>query len=199
MIHGCILTLGLLASVPASAHSARPAEAVSDGRRLGVELDLVQPFIPNVHIIRPKLSWTAWGEPGRLHGDLVVGLYIRPHVPHDVVDTIDEYMLSAGYRQYFWRGLHVESIVSGGVAWGTNLFDGRDYVTPSLFMEVNAGYRFGFFEPGGFAYQKAEDEVGFFIAVQGGILFSLGVADIGPRNGKPDYFPQGNLLAGVSF
>jgi hypothetical protein len=28
---------------------------------------------------------------------------------------------------------------------------------------------------------------------------SLGVADIGPRHGKPDVFPQANLLAGVSF
>jgi hypothetical protein len=31
------------------------------------------------------------------------------------------------------------------------------------------------------------------------VYSSLGVADIGPRNGKPDVFFQANLLLGLSF
>jgi hypothetical protein len=107
-------------------------------------------------------------------------------------------MLGVGYRQYLWRGFHLEALLEGGVAWGTNKVDGKDYVTPSLFGEVNAGYRFSFFEPGGFLYE-GDDSLGFYIAPQFGLLFSLGVADIGPRNGHPDWFIQGNLLVGVSF
>jgi hypothetical protein len=177
------------ATTPASASSAQP---------WGIEIDLIQPFVPEVHIIRPKLTWTTWGTPEGLRGDLVLGLYIRPNVAHDILERINEYMLTAGYRQYLWRGLHVETLLNGGVAWGTNQFDGLDYTTASLFLDVNVGYRFSFFSPGGFFY-TGDETVGFYVAVQGGVLLSLGVADIGPRDGKPDNFPQGMLLVGASF
>ncbi len=163
-----------------------------------VEIDAVQPFFPTVHIIRPKVTRTLWGSVRELRGDLVIGGWIRPHVAHDVVHYIDEYMGSVGYRQYFWRGLHVETILSAGVAWGTNQFDGKFYRTPTLFLDVNVGYRFGFYEAGGIV-EGHGGTIGFFVAPQAGVLTSLGVADIGPRNGKPDVFPQGTLLLGASF
>lgn len=180
------------------AGQTRRASEPPPAHRFGVELNAVQPFIPTVNIIRPKLTWTLFGEPGGFRGDAIVGAYIRPHIEHDILYTIDEYMGTLGYRQYFWRGLHLETMLSAGEAWGTNRFDGKDYDTATLFMDVNAGYRFGFFEPGGFAYDGTES-VGFFVTLQGGTIFSLGVSDIGPRNGKPDYFAQGDLLLGVSF
>lgn len=123
---------------------------------------------------------------------------MRPHIDHDVVEVIDEYMLGVGYRQYLWRGLHVEGLVEAGVAWGTNKLDGMDYTTPTLFGEVNLGYRFGLFGPGGSFHARGQT-LGLYLAPQIGTIFSLGVADIGPRNGKPDWFVQGNLLVGVSF
>ncbi|MCA9608926.1 MAG: hypothetical protein KC619_25155 [Myxococcales bacterium] len=150
-----------------------------------------------MHIIRPKLAWTFWGDAGDARGELLVSIYVRPHVGHDVVETIDEYMVGLGYRQFFWEGLQVEASLLGGVAWGTNLVDHREYVTPTLFGEVNAGYRFAFFEPGGFFYSG--EDVGFYVTPQLGVLCSLGVADIGPRNGKADWFLQGALLLGLSF
>lgn len=64
-------------------------------------------------------------------------------------------------------------------------------------MEANVGYRFAFFERGGLIERYAP--VGLFVAPQFGVLGSLGVADIGPRNGKPDWFLQGNLLVGATF
>lgn len=54
----------------------------------------------------------------------------------------------------------------------------------------------GFFEPGGIG---SERDVGFYLALQAGVLFSAGVADIGPRGGEPDWFPQADLQAGLSF
>lgn len=155
-------------------------------RPWGAEIDLVQPFIPEVHIIKPKVTWTAWGDPGHLRGDLVLLLYARPHIRHDIVETIDEYMVGAGYRQYVWRGLHIESLIEAGVAWGTNRFDVRHYTTAALFGEVNVGYRLGVGES-------------LYVAPQFGAIASLGVADIGPRDGKPDWFLQGNLLVGAAF
>jgi hypothetical protein len=173
-----------------------PAEEPAPNR-VGVEVDLVQPFIPTVHIIKPKLTVTLWGTATGLRGDLVIGAFIRPHVPHDILFTIDEYMGVLGYRQYFWRGIHAEVLLDAGAAWGRNRFDGRYYETATLFLDANAGYRFGFFEPGGIV--PGDGDAGFYLTPQIGVLGNLGIADIGPRDGKPDWFLQGNLLLGLSF
>lgn len=164
----------------------------------GFELDVIQPFVPTVGIIRPKLTYTLWGSSTDLRGDLLLGVYLRPHIAHDVVEYIDEYMGTVGYRQYFWRGFHAESLIEAGAAWGKNKFDGLDYTTPVLFLSGNVGYRFGFFEPGGLAGDERSG-VGFYVTPQFGVLGRLAGANIGPRNGKPDVFLQGNLLIGVSF
>lgn len=37
------------------------------------ELITFQPFFPTVNTIRPKLTWTAWGESGALRGEVMVG------------------------------------------------------------------------------------------------------------------------------
>lgn len=190
------LCAALLLSSTAFAAPPRAEALANQPLRLGVELDLVQPFIPTVGIIKPKLSVNLWGTATGLRGDLVLGAFIRPGIEHDIVFTIHEYMLVAGYRQYLWRGLHLEALLDGGAAWGTNRFDGRRYETPTLFLETNVGYRFGFFEPGGVVSGRGP---GFFIAPQFGTMTTLGVSSIGPRNGKPDWFLQGNLLVGVAF
>lgn len=155
-----------------------------------LEIDAVQPFVPTVGIVKPKLTRTLTGNPGGFRTDLVVGAYLRPHISHDVVEHIDEYMVVLGARQYLWRGLHVEALLDAGYAWGRNKVDGKDYRTPTLFLEASVGYRFELLELGGAA---------LFVAPQFGVLGSLGIADIGPRNGKPDWFLQGNLLVGAAF
>lgn len=162
-----------------------------------IETEVIQPFLPEIGIARLRLERGVWGETNGLHGAVVLGAYLRPHIKHDVVEYIDEYMGVVGYRQYMWRGFHAELLLDAGAAWGKNRFDHKEYHTATLFIEANAGYRFGFFEPGGIA--GATRSLGFFVTPQVGVLGSLGVADIGPRNGKPDWFLQAGLLVGVSF
>ncbi|MEZ4361523.1 MAG: hypothetical protein R3B48_15155 [Kofleriaceae bacterium] len=197
-LHRALLfTLALSALVAISRTTAVRAQTLeraappSPVRAYGLELDVVQPFVPTVHIIKPKLSVHLWGDAHDRRGELIVGLYLRPHIEHDVVETIDEYMLVAGYRQYLWRGLHAEVLLDGGLAWGKNKVDQRDYTTPTLFLDANVGYRVTLLERGG--------PVGLYVAPQLGVIGSLGLADIGPRNGKPDWFLQGNLLVGARF
>lgn len=163
-----------------------------------IETEAVQPFVPTVGIVHVRVSRRAWGTAGGPHGDVIAGVYVRPHVEHDVVETIDEYMATIGLRAYAWRGLHVEALVDAGVAWGTNKIDGMAYRTPTLFGEVNVGYQLAFFTPGGLA--GAPRGLGWFVTPQVGLLSSLGVGnDIGPRGGKPDWFLQAALLLGASF
>lgn len=167
-------------------------------RRVAAEIDLLGPFIPEVRIIRPKVTIILWGALGKMRGDLVLGLYIRPHIRHDLLYRIDEYMATVGYRQYFWRGLHLEFMANVGAAWGTNRYDKKYYKTPTLFFDAQLGYRFDFFVPGGFLADK-KHRFGFFVAPQAGVLFSGGISDIGPRRGKPDVFVSGTLSVGLIF
>jgi hypothetical protein len=159
-------------------------------KKWGIETELVQPFLPNVGIVRLQGTYTLTAAEAKNKGDLILGMYIRPNVKHDVVEKINEYMLIAGYRQYFWKGLHAEAKLNAGYAWGTrNLIDFRDYNGSVVFWEANAGYKFDF------AKKQTRN---FYAIAQFGVISSL-VADIGPRGGKTDTFPQGSLIVGINF
>ncbi|MFN9703196.1 MAG: hypothetical protein ACK595_00045 [Planctomycetota bacterium] len=162
------------------------------GSRYGIETELLQPFIPEVGVITIKATQTLWGDPGASHGDAMLGVFLRPSVSHDVVDTIDEYMASVGYRHYFGKGLHAEVQYLAGYVWGRdNLVDGKDYEGFVQFVEANVGYRFDF-NPG--------SKRGFYVIPQFGYIQGLNEElIIGPRNGKDDTFWQGKLLVGYRF
>lgn len=156
----------------------------------GLETELIQPFIPNVGIFRLQATRTVTDPDRPNRGDLLIGAYIRPNVKHDIVETINEYMLIVGYRQYVWRGLHLEAKTNVGFANGTkNRIDGKNYANLSWFWEANAGYRFSL---------TGRGRAGLYVIPQVGVLSSIS-ADIGPRGGKSDTFPQGNLLVGFQF
>lgn len=181
------------------APSPRPSDSQEqDLHAWGVEIEGVQPWIPTIHIFRMRGTRTLWGSADGPRGDLLLGFTLRPGIEHDVVETIHEYQAAVGYRQYLYRGLHLEAGLDVGAAWGTNLVDKKRYHTATLFLNTNVGYRFGFFEPGGF-FAASKSAVGFYVLPQAGVYTSLGVADIGPRNGKPDVFLTGSLFLGLSF
>ncbi len=163
-------------------------------KKWGIETELVQPVLPNVGIIRLTATRTVTSTKNKMKGDLLLGMYIRPNVKHDVVEKINEYMLAVGYRQYFWKGLHLEGKANVGYAWGTkNLIDGKDYETSTIFWESNVGYKFN-------VTNKAKTSI--YLLPQFGVLGNAkgnNTVNIGPRGGKPDTFLQGSLILGVSF
>ncbi len=168
--------------------------SINAPRKWGLETELVQPFLPNVGILRFTATRTISSAKRKQKGDLLLGMYIRPNVKHDVVEKINEYMLVLGYRQYFWKGLHLEGKANIGYAWGTkNLFDGKDYETSTIFWESNLGYKFNI-------KNKAKSNL-YLIPQLGAIGNAKGnnTVNIGPRNGKADTFIQGSLIIGVNF
>ena len=170
--------------------SSGSAFAQTELRRWGIETELVQPFLPNVGIFRLQATRTITGPNRPNRGDLLIGAYIRPNVKHNIVEKIDEYMLIVGYRQYLWRGLHLEAKTNIGFADGTkNRIDGKNYTNLSWFWEANAGYKFTL---------TGKNRTGLYVIPQVGLLSSIS-ADIGPRGGKSDTFLQGNLLVGFQF
>lgn len=159
-------------------------------KKWGIETELIQPFLPNVGIIRIVATHTLTSPDSKMKGDILLGAYIRPNIKHDVVEKINEYLLITGYRQYFWKGLHAEARSNLGYAWGTkNLIDGKDYNKLSWFWEANAGYKFDF---------AKKQNSNLYAITQFGILSKI-TADIGPRGGKSDTFLQGNLVFGINF
>jgi hypothetical protein len=159
-------------------------------RKWGIETDVVQPFVPEVGINRFQLTRTITSSESKQKGDLLLGAYIRANVKHDVVEKINEYMVMVGYRHYFWKGLNAEAKSNVGYAWGTrNLVDDKDYNNFSWFWEANAGYKFNFLK---------KQKLNLYVMPQFGIISKV-MADIGPRNSKPDTFIQGNLMIGVNF
>lgn len=164
--------------------------------RWGLETELVQPFVPGVHIGRVRVSRTLWGAPSGPRGELLAGVYLRPDVEHDIVETIDEYLVSLGYRQTFVRGLHADLALEAGWVWGhQNLIDGEDYSTPVLLLDANLGYRVDLLSRGAGTDAR---RYGIYVIPQLGVLAGL-VTDIGPRGGKADVFLQGKLLVGLAL
>lgn len=187
-----ILSLIVLAASAVFPH-AFGQSTTAGSTRWALETEAFQPFYPTVHIIRIQATHTLTPA-HKQTGDLLLGMYLRPNVAHDVVEKINEYMLMAGYRQYVWKGLHAEAKLNTGYAWGTrNLIDGRDYETFTLFWECNVGYRL---------FIGGKSNARLYLVPQFGILDNARSAEatnIGPRGGKPDTFLQGNLLLGIHF
>jgi hypothetical protein len=163
-------------------------------KKWGLETELVQPFLPTVNIVRLQATRTLTAADSKMKGDLLLGAYIRPNVTHDVVEKINEYMVILGYRQYFWKGLHLEAKANVGYAWGTkNLIDGKDYETSTIFWESNIGYKFN-------VTNKAKTSI--YLMPQFGVIGNAkgeNTVNIGPRGGKPDTFIQGSLIVGINF
>jgi hypothetical protein len=166
----------------------------SNSKKWGIETELVQPFLPNVGIIRFTATRTITASQSKMKGDLLFGMYLRPNVKHDVVEKINEYMLIVGYRQYFWKGLHLEGRANIGYAWGTkNLFDGKDYETSTVFWESNVGYKFNV---------TNKSKTSLYLIPQLGVIGNakgVNTVNIGPRGGKADTFIQGGLVIGFNF
>lgn len=166
----------------------------NNSKKWGIETELVQPFLPNVGIIRISATRTITAPSSKMKGDLLLGMYLRPNVKHDVVEKINEYMLVVGYRNYFWKGLHLEAKANVGYAWGTkNLVDGKDYETSTIFWETNLGYKFNV---------TNKENSSFYLIPQFGFIGNAkgeNTTNIGPRGGKADTFVQGSLIIGVNF
>jgi hypothetical protein len=163
-------------------------------KKWGIETELVQPFLPTINIIRIQATRTLTPLDSKMKGDLLFGMYIRPNVKHDVVEKINEYMVILGYRQYLWKGLHLEAKANIGYAWGTkNLIDGKNYETSTIFWESNLGYKFNL---------TNKTKSSLYVIPQFGVIGNAkgeNTVNIGPRGGKPDTFIQGGLIFGINF
>jgi len=182
-IFGCLF---LCLAAPSIIFADQPAK----NSPWGIEADLLVPFVPTAHIITIRGTRTLFGDADSQKGDLVLGVYIRPNVKHEIVEEIDEYLLTAGYRHFFWNGAHLEGQVDAGYAWGTkNKIDGKDHNNFAMLVEGHAGYKFLF---------TPEAESSIYFNPQVGVIHGL-ITDIGPRGGRSDTFLSAKINLGYAF
>jgi hypothetical protein len=167
-------------------------ENTSKSKKWGFEVDLIQPFIPEVEIITAKITRNIWGDSDGKHGEFMLGAFIRPNVEHDVVETIDEYMVSFGYRHYFTKNFNFElQYYAGNVDAKKNKVNGKDYSGFVHFAEANVGYKLTIFKLKG-STLYLNPQFGYLQGLNDELI-------IGPRDGKADAFVQGKLQIGISF
>ena len=181
ILFALVLGAGLWAEGPAVEEPA--------ASRVGLETNVLWPFIPGVGIYSAKATLPLWSA-GELEGELTLGFLYRPPLFRDTEGTFSELGLNLGYRQFLWKGLNVElALWPSRATLLDNVVDGRDYVSWGLTTELYAGWRFDFAGPGG---------LDFYILPQVGAGMTAFTSDPWPIQGGEDGpFFVGNLILGL--
>lgn len=153
-----------------------------------IETSVVWPIYPGiykVHFVRELWRKKVFA------GELGFGLCLQPerNIPAIGEGNFSEEFILLFYRQYFWKGLHIE--IDNNFAYG-RLRDwqgsGTDYATYAIFHDMVAGYRFELLK---------KHKVSLTITPQAGGGFTSYVNDSWPRAELP--FWELQLLVGMKF
>lgn len=116
---------------------------------------------PIASICMVQLSYSAWSM-----GDLLTGYayqYWRDAQGRSRAQTV-----LVGYRQFIWRGLHMEVELWPAYNPFKSSVDGKTYRGLELWMSVRAGYRFDFEIYGRELFILPQPSIGFGVARQNG-------------------------------
>ena len=110
--------------------------------KYGIETDILWPIFPGA--TRTQFTVTLW-QKGHLHGDMLAGFNMLFPKNRDTEGRFADYSLVTGYRQYFWKGFHVEFSQSTGLGVLENhVTTGKTYRSFDWTMTGYIGYRFRF-------------------------------------------------------
>jgi hypothetical protein len=111
--------------------------------KYSVETDILWPFL--VQTTRTHFVVKLW-QKGHLRGDAYVGLNID--FPEDRAtegEGFADYSIASGYRQYFWKGLHLEySQTTGMGVLQNHVTTGKNYRSFDWLVTGYIGYKFEF-------------------------------------------------------
>lgn len=112
-------------------------------RKWGAEVNLLWPIFPG-NIYKGQITYETWRK-GDLAGDVFVGFHIRPSEFREEEGDFANYALTFGYRQFVWKGLHLELYNAFGPGLNrNNAVNGKDYTSWDYEVGVLAGYRWEF-------------------------------------------------------
>jgi hypothetical protein len=118
------------------------AQAGEKGSRYGIETDILWPFFPGA--TRTHFTVKLW-EKGDLRGDIYAGINIDFPQERETEGRFADYSIASGYRQYFWKGLHVEFSQTTGLGVLQNhVTTGETYNSFDWLVTGYIGYKFAF-------------------------------------------------------
>ncbi len=130
----------LLVAIFATTFTSSYAETDPSRSTCAIETDVLWPFFPG--LTRTQMSITLWQD-GDMRGDLLVGFNV--HFPDDreTEGRFADYSVVTGYRQYVWKGLHVEFSQTTGLGVLQNhVTTGKTYNSFDWAATGYIGYRF---------------------------------------------------------
>jgi hypothetical protein len=110
--------------------------------KYAIETDILWPFL--VQTTRTHFIIKIW-EKSNLSGDVYVGLNIDLPRDRDTEGRFADYSIASGYRQYFWKGLHLEFSQTTGLGVLQNHVTTRKtYNSFDWLVSGYIGYKFDF-------------------------------------------------------
>ncbi|WKN45648.1 hypothetical protein [Tunicatimonas pelagia] len=169
------------------------AQSENEVRRWGVEFSPVGAGV--FQLFQGKATYLLWPNKST-PAEVGLGLLLQPQSTSSTNEgfnsdgTYSAVMASLAYRQYYWRGLHTESVVNfgqGSVA--DNVVDGGEYSAFQLFVQHFAGYKFRFLNGA---------KINFYAIPQFGIGY-VPLDKEWPTTEDSGVFFLGDLKVGINF
>jgi hypothetical protein len=133
-----ILLIGLVSMLTMNAF----AQNDSKESKFGLETDILWPFL--VQTTRTHFTIKLW-QKGNLRGDVYAGVNIDFPEERETEGRFADYSLATGYRQYFWKGLHLEFSQTTGLGVLENhVTTGKTYNSFDWLITGYVGYKFEF-------------------------------------------------------
>jgi len=187
-----VITLTILLAMSASVYAQNEEQKP---KRWGAEVNILWPIFPG-NIYKGQVTYETWRR-NELTGDVIVGFHIRPFEFREEEGDFSNLALTFGYRQYFWKGFHLELYNAFGPGFNrNNVIDGQDYTSWDYEVGLLAGYRWEFlkkekreklkFSPylsmqHGFYYLAAQSNPHPIVNFEGERPFYVGTLNLGVR------------------
>ena len=133
-----LLILGIVSLIITSCF----AQTEQKESKYAIETDILWPFL--VQTTRTHFTIKLW-EKGNLRGDVYVGLNIDFPRDRSTEGRFADYSIASGYRQYLWKGLHLEFSQTTGLGVLQNhVTTGKTYNSFDWLGTGYIGYKFEF-------------------------------------------------------
>jgi len=88
------------------------AQTEPESRKWAIETDILWPIFPGA--TRTHITFQCW-QKGALRGDVYAGINVDFPQNRETEGRFADYSIASGYRQYFWKGLHLEFSQTTGI------------------------------------------------------------------------------------
>ncbi len=132
-----LILLAVFCSIPICPVIAQSEESKG---KYAIETDILWPFFPGA--TRTHFTVKVW-QKGHMRGDFLIGFNSIFPNDRETEGRFADYSIASGYRQYFWKGFHIEYSQSTGLGVLKNhVTTGKTYSSFDWAITGYIGYKF---------------------------------------------------------